>query len=150
MRRSGFKHQTLPRVRSVPTPGTGRGVMAPSGDVVVSRPKDAPIRSEPYRRLVASLPCAECGIEGYSQAAHAEQGKGLAIKSCDLTCVPLCGPRPGILGCHYAYGQGALYPRETRRILERMNAGETIYKLRELAKCDKHAAKVLRDVGIRP
>ena len=150
MKRSPFRRPVLERKRSVPTLGTGRGVMAASGDTAVSVPKDAPIRSEPYRRLVASLPCAECGGDGYSQAAHAEQGKGLAIKSCDLTCVPLCGPRFGIPGCHYAYGQGALYPRDTRRILERMNAAETTYKLRELAKCNKHVAKVLCDVGLLP
>jgi len=39
MQRSSFKRPTLPRVRTVHTPGTGRGVMAPSGDEVVSVPK---------------------------------------------------------------------------------------------------------------
>lgn len=29
--------------------------------------KEPPLRSERYRRAVASLPCAYCGIEGYSQ-----------------------------------------------------------------------------------
>lgn len=33
-------------------------------------PKAAPVRSEPYRRAVATLPCAICGVPGYSQAAH--------------------------------------------------------------------------------
>ena len=33
-------------------------------------PKAAPVRSEAYRRAVASLPCIACGIQGYSQAAH--------------------------------------------------------------------------------
>ena len=32
--------------------------------------KNAPLRSEKYRRAVASLPCINCGIQGYSQAAH--------------------------------------------------------------------------------
>ncbi|WP_258304996.1 hypothetical protein, partial [Escherichia coli] len=38
--------------------------------------KEAPVRSEPYRRAVASLPCVICGVHGYSQAAHANTGKG--------------------------------------------------------------------------
>ena len=43
-------------------------------------PKAAPVRSEPYRRAVATLPCAICGVHGYSQAAHANQGKGMGMK----------------------------------------------------------------------
>lgn len=150
MKRTGFARKTLERARSVPTPGTGRGVHAPASDAVVAVPKDEPVRSEAYRRLVASLPCAECGIDGYSQAAHAEEGKGIGIKSCDLTCVPLCGPRLSTNGCHYAYGQGVLYPRETRRLLEKMNASETRSKLRDLAQDDAKVRKVLRDVGLLP
>lgn len=55
-----------------------------------SRPKSKPVRSEPYRRLVASLGCAMCGVEGASQAAHPNAGKGLGIKASDLLCFPLC------------------------------------------------------------
>ena len=32
--------------------------------------KESPVRSESYRRFVASQPCFGCGIAGYSQAAH--------------------------------------------------------------------------------
>jgi hypothetical protein len=74
------------------------------------RQKDAPVRSEPYRRLVAKLPCIWCGIEGYSQAAHPPpSGKG--IKESDLDCIPMCGPRPGEPGCHTALDQFKLMPR---------------------------------------
>ena len=80
------------------------------------RPKSAPWRSEPYRRLVAALPCIRCRIEGYSQAAHADYGKGMATKTGDETCYPLCGPRVGEPGCHEHVGR--VLARENRRSLE--------------------------------
>jgi hypothetical protein len=74
--------------------------------------KDKPARSEAYRRLVAAMPCADCRIPGTSQAAHANQGKGMALKTDDRTCFPLC-PR-----CHRMHDQGAYTTREMRRELE--------------------------------
>jgi hypothetical protein len=65
-------------------------------------------RSEQHRRNVAELPCAECGIEGWSQCAHsnsAEYGKGARIKSNDFASFPLCCDRPGIVGCHTRHDQ---------------------------------------------
>ena len=87
--------------------------------------KAAPVRSDRYRRLVASLPCAICGTPGYSQAAHANTGKGMGMKACDLTCFPACGPRPGIQGCHAALDQGALFTKAARRELEPVWAADT-------------------------
>ena len=72
--------------------------------------KDNPLSSEPYRRLVAALPCAHCGIEGYSQHAHENQGKGKGIKLDDRRAMPLCCTRPGIEGCHVAFDQYRLLP----------------------------------------
>ena len=63
-------------------------------------PKLKAIRSEAYRRWVATLPCAECGIQGYSQAAHPNQGRGLGQKASDDLVFPLCCVRPGHMGCH--------------------------------------------------
>ena len=88
-------------------------------------PKAAPVRSEAYRRAVATLPCAICGVHGYSQAAHANQGKGMGMKACDLTCFPACGPRPGFQGCHAALDQGALFLKTVRRELEPVWAADT-------------------------
>jgi hypothetical protein len=62
-------------------------------------PKSRPVRSESYRRWVASLPCINCSIQGYSQCAHANGG-GMGTKECDLRTFPLCCTRPGVLGCH--------------------------------------------------
>ena len=64
--------------------------------------KSRPVRSEGYRRWVASLPCISCGIEGYSQCAHANGG-GMGTKECDLRTFPLCCTRPGHIGCHMAF-----------------------------------------------
>ena len=72
--------------------------------------KENPLRSEPYRRLVASLPCIHCGIEGYSQHAHENSGKGARIKVDDRRAMPLCCTRPGIEGCHVAFDQYRLLP----------------------------------------
>ena len=65
--------------------------------------KENVVESDPYRRLVAQLPCLWCGIAGYSQHAHLNMGKGLGLKTDDRTGFPLCCSRPGIEGCHVAY-----------------------------------------------
>jgi hypothetical protein len=100
-----------------PSRSLHRGVM---GGSVSGQPvdKSRPVRSEAYRRLVAELPCFLCGLVGYSQAAHADAGKGLAIKSDDRTCYPLCGQRSGVMGCHYEVGTTGSMTREARRELE--------------------------------
>lgn len=66
------------------------------------------MNSEIHRRNVAALPCAECGIEGMSQCAHANSyrfGKGRGLKSNDLATFPLCATRPGEIGCHVKHDQ---------------------------------------------
>ncbi|MCL2887467.1 MAG: hypothetical protein FWF20_11985 [Betaproteobacteria bacterium] len=82
-------------------------------------PKTKPVRDEAYRRAVAALPCARCGIQGYSQAAHPNTGKGMGTKTDDRLCFPLCADRPGVRGCHSLFDQGGLYSKEIRRINER-------------------------------
>ena len=66
------------------------------------------MRSEDLRRAVSTLPCADCGIEGYSQAAHSnlyEHGKGRGMKADDRFIFPLCCDRPGVRGCHTKHDQ---------------------------------------------
>lgn len=63
-------------------------------------PKTPPARAPKYLRWVATLPCASCQIEGYSQAAHPNFGRGLGQKASDLDAFPLCCTRPGHMGCH--------------------------------------------------
>ena len=94
--------------------------------LVVPRPKESPVRSEAYRRLVAAMPCALCGIDGCSQAAHSDGGgKGMGMKSDDRTCFPLCAPRPGIPGCHAAVGSSAHFSKDERRRFELAMAAQT-------------------------
>lgn len=88
-------------------------------------PKAEIVRSEPYRRVVATLPCVICGIHGYSQAAHGSMGKGMALKASDMELFPACGPRPGEVGCHSRLDQGALFTKEERRQNELRWAAET-------------------------
>ena len=93
--------------------------------------KQSVVRSEPYRRLVAALPCKVCGIQGYSQAAHVPpDGKG--IKADDRETFALCCTRPGIPGCHVEFDQYRMFPKreavtvgqawatDTRRQIEAM------------------------------
>lgn len=87
--------------------------------------KDKPLRSEAYRRLVAALPCWMCHIEGHSQAAHADKGKGLSLKADDRTCFPACGPHDGLVGCHYTIGSTGTLTRDERRALEEQASQET-------------------------
>lgn len=72
--------------------------------------KEDPARSEAYRRLVAALPCAHCGVVGYSQHAHENENKGKGLKLDDRRAMPLCCERPGMEGCHAQFDQYRLLP----------------------------------------
>ncbi len=92
-----------------------RAVCGPAVNGGANPKESAPVRSEPYRRLVAALPCAACRVEGYSQAAHPPPtGKGR--KESDMDCFPLCCTRPGIVGCHVEFDQMRLIPRPSMRV----------------------------------
>lgn len=88
------------------------------GDECSPIPKTVRIEHEGYRRLVAALPCAVCGIVGYSQCAHVPpSGKG--IKEDDRETFPACCDRPGTVGCHVKVDQyklaGAAVTRQMAR-----------------------------------
>jgi|GEM_PF-3232913 len=126
MKRTGFraraprhKPHDPDRVRAMPavTPGAFRAPQ-PVVATPAAAPKAPPIRSKAYLRLVAQLPCLHCGIWGYSQAAHANTGKGMGTKACDLQTFPLCADRQGLRGCHALFDQGALFSKEARRLIE--------------------------------
>lgn len=76
-------------------------------------------RNEKYRRLVASLPCVVCGIEGRSQAAHSNlsmHGKAMSLKASDAAIFPLCADEPGRQGCHSLFDQHKLANSKTEKI----------------------------------
>ena len=134
MKRTGFKprapqqaQRDPDRVRSVPTvtPGAFRAPEPVASEPAARVEKSAPVRSEAYRRAVASLPCVICGVPGYTQAAHGSEGKGMALKACDMTLFPACCDRPGVQGCHAKLDQGALFTKAVRRELEPVWAADT-------------------------
>ena len=130
MRRGGFAPK-LPRrepTQSTYTPRPRTPAVARDDGkarLVVPAPKESPVRSEAYRRLVAAMPCALCGIEGFSQAAHADEGKGMGIKSDDRTCFPMCADRPESYGCHTMIGRMAGLPQHAHRAFERDAGAKT-------------------------
>ena len=83
---------------------------------MTARPKEHAVYSEPYRRLVAMLPCCSCGIDGYSQAAHPPPtAKGR--KEDDRSCFPLCCTRVGVMGCHASFDQYKLITKDRMRAM---------------------------------
>ena len=121
-----------PRVRSYPTAipeSQRRNAVFARMDVPAAPPieKDDALRSEPYRRLVAAMPCAYCRREKHSQHAHtngAQKGKG--IKNDDRDAMPLCADDYGLLGCHSRFDRYALFAnREEHRRMGAQWAAET-------------------------
>lgn len=89
-------------------------------------------RSEPWRRAVASLPCACCMREGETQAAHPNhRGKGMGLKAPDYLCVPLC------VTCHREFDQGKQWSKIQKREMMDEWIIQTIAKLAEagMLKC---------------
>lgn len=114
MKRSGFKvfvYTPRPLAPLRPVRAVAPTVIS---DAVIASPKENAVRSDPYRRLVASLSCSACGIEGYSQAAHPPP-KGKGMKEDDRECFPLCCDRPLVVGCHYKLDQYQLVPKDMIR-----------------------------------
>lgn len=109
--------------------------------------KEEHYESEPYRRLVASFPCAYCTAERYSQAAHPPP-TGKSRKEDDRECFPLCSTRAGkgrkgaqIEGCHPQFDQGKLMPRGKQRTMAKRWARETAEKILAMGKWPKGLPK---------
>lgn len=52
--------------------------------------RKGPPRDEDYKAWIRTLPCAGCGMDGRSEAAHTGNDGGMSIKASDYSCVPLC------------------------------------------------------------
>lgn len=77
-------------------------------------PKEKPYRNENLRRVVASLPCQICGLEGSTQASHSNQlrdGRGIGHKTPDSMLAALCHR------CHYQIDYGKEWTREQKQEL---------------------------------
>jgi|GEM_PF-509859 len=115
MARSAWK----PRSRDKKGPGLAQRVAQAVGTAIKhGRTEPGLLRSEAHRKNVAALPCAKCGIVGFSQAAHANYGKGGGMKTCDSLTFPLCTDRPGKRGCHSLHDQGGIHAKEERPLIE--------------------------------
>lgn len=98
---------------------------APANEPVFAQPKEAVVEHEGYKRLVRQLPCAHCGIEGYTQFCHADEGKGMGIKTDCRRGWPGCGPHGDSAGCHHLIGSTGTFARKERRSLEDLYAAQT-------------------------
>lgn len=109
MKRSGFKPTTQPGILRTAKPQPSKPSFANKPrKAMKSRRKSIPAHELAYYRRVAALPCANCGIWGYSQAAHSnryQDGKGRGIKADYRATFPLCCTRPGEIGCHVRHDQ---------------------------------------------
>jgi hypothetical protein len=119
MKRTGF----AVKVYTTPPPAPPRrversGVIRRTDKTATSLPKEKLIISEAYRKLVRSLPCARCGHPGPNQFCHADEGKGISLKTDDRRGWPGCGPRGGYVGCHYLVGSSGMFTKRERRKLE--------------------------------
>lgn len=116
----------------VPTKSLHKATMRADTEVMQPRPKIKPVRDEQYRRLVAALPCAHCGIHGISQHAHENDQKGKGVKLDDRRAMPLCADQPGREGCHKKFDEYRLFPggREAHVAFGKLWAKETRMHIR--------------------
>ena len=111
------------------------------GIPITAQPKTEAIRSEPYRRLVAAMPCKACGIQGYSQAAHLPpEGKG--VKQDDRLIFALCCTRVGITGCHADYDQYRMFSHEVALTVGMAWAMDTMRAIEAAGDWPKNLPKV--------
>jgi putative hemolysin len=113
MKRGGFKAKAPERreAKQVQYVARPREVATAAVQLPMAQPvlKDSRHESEAWRRAVAALPCVLCRREGGTQAAHRNEGKGMALKTDDALTAALC------TACHSAIDQGKDFTREERR-----------------------------------
>ena len=104
-------------------------------------PKERVVTSKAYQAAVRKLACIRCGIVGFTQFCHSDEGKGMGIKTDDRRGWPGCGPHPQggqvANGCHWEVGTGGTYTRAERRALEADYATRTRKTIRESGKWPK-------------
>lgn len=109
MRNSTFKPRVYGRRPVVYTPIERAGIVRMVADEVVANLKEHTYRSEAWLKAVRPLHCMRCFKEGRTQAAHRNQGKGMAIKADDCLTAALC------VECHAEIDSGKDMTRAERR-----------------------------------
>lgn len=116
VRRTELRNRTpMPRGKGISSrprtprgPGLAQRVAQTLGTAVDHKRADPDVlRSKQHRQNVAALGCIITGRP--AQACHVNFGKGLALKTCDSLCFPLC---PEL---HAAHDQGGMSRAERRR-----------------------------------
>ena len=97
---------------------------------LIGIPKPKTYRSAKLREAVAALPCVSCGREGATQAAHANEGKGMAIKASDAMISALC------VQCHSELDQGKTMTRAERRTFALEMVAKTYVALMEAGRLE--------------
>ena len=126
MKRTGFSRRTLP---FQPTGRQWDGDVLPAprssaiqiiGSIREIKPilKENAIQHQGYMAIVRTLACARCGSIGLSQFCHADEGKGMAIKTDCRRGWPGCGPHNGEPGCHWFVGTSGRMSKAGRREFE--------------------------------
>lgn len=142
LQRRPMRQQARPERQPLPWPGLQNFAASPRCDgMEVAQPKTEVIRSEPYRRLVAAMPCKACGIQGYSQAAHLPpDGKG--VKQDDRLIFALCCTRPGITGCHVEFDQYRMFTHEVALTVGMCWAMDTMRAIEAAGNWPKNLPKI--------
>lgn len=142
LKRSGFKPARPARpVKTIDYTPRPRAAAVAVHDgkarLVVPVPKQQPIQHEAYMAAVRKLPCYRCGIAGFTQFCHADEGKGERIKSDCRLGWPGCGPHPDatgrlLPGCHYEVGSTGMLGKAGRRAFEKQAGHATRATIRAL------------------
>lgn len=100
--------------RAVPQP-----VVRPIAALFRPMPKENVIEEHAaYMAIVRTMACAWCGIRGFTQFCHSDEGKGMGLKTDCRRGWPGCGPHNGEPGCHWYIGTSGVLGREARRTFE--------------------------------
>jgi hypothetical protein len=135
MKRSAFQPRSTPKREAkqmdyVPRPRAVAVAVAGPARMSVPLPKEMLIQHEGYMAAVRKLPCAGCGRTSGIQFCHADEGKGVGIKTDCRRGWPGCGPRLLDPGCHEYVGRRMTKPE--RRKFEDLAAFRTRASIREL------------------
>lgn len=112
-----------------------------------SVPKTEYVRSKPYREATAKLACRNCGVQGFSQAAHPNSDSSGAAggkKASDLFVFPLC--HVGANDCHRRFDHYELCSKAEMPFLEIQWLASTQAELMALSQEPGKEAQRLRDL----
>jgi hypothetical protein len=101
-------------------------------------------RNPKLLKAVASLPCQHCGIEGQTQASHANwgswSGKGMGMKAHDMYTCALC------VTCHANIDSGKDLAKWEREEVWLRAWRKTIYELFERGLVDVRTKKTMEEM----